>query len=378
MARELSDVVAGLPARAPGWVDADRLRRRLSDALTPDATRELWKYTPIDTFVEPVADTPVSQPTITGAGAGEAQLSHLAAGRAPAGIPGDPATASRFPLADLALLVTGNCVHVQLPPDARADLDITFAAGINMPVVVEVGTGAALRLCETVAPARFCNQSLYVHVAEGGRLEHARTAFDEDCCHWSLTQVVLEENADYGLTQYLRGGQRRRSETHVIMNGRGARAELIGAYVVGRGHLDQQIIVEHRAPGAVSRQVFHGLGAGKGRSVFNGRIHIHPDTPGSDARLSNRNLALHPDAQINTKPELEIYTDDVKCAHGATVGKLSEDNLFYLRSRGVDAESARTLLCRAFLNECISGPLADAASGALLRDLGDPARARTA
>jgi Fe-S cluster assembly protein SufD len=185
--------------------------------------------------------------------------------------------------------------------------------------------------------------------------------------------VVLEENAEYALTQYQRGGQRRRSETHVVMNGRGARAELIGAYVVGTGHLDQQVIVEHRAPGAVSRQVFHGLGAGKGRAVFNGRIHIHPGTPGSDARLSNRNLALHRDAQINTKPELEIYTDDVKCAHGATVGKLSEDSLFYLRSRGVDVESARTMLCRAFLTECIQGPLADAASDALLRDLGAPA-----
>jgi Fe-S cluster assembly protein SufD len=102
--------------------------------------------------------------------------------------------------------------------------------------------------------------------------------------------------------------------------------------------------------------------------VFNGRIHIHPHSPRSDATLSNRNLALHPDAQINTKPELEIYTDDVKCAHGATVGQISADSLFYLQSRGLSERDARRMLCRAFIRECVTGPLADEAAARLLTD----------
>jgi Fe-S cluster assembly protein SufD len=143
--------------------------------------------------------------------------------------------------------------------------------------------------------------------------------------------------------------------------------DLIGAYVVaGDTHLDQQFLVEHRAPDTTSRQTFHGIGAGKGTAVFNGRIHIHKDSPGSDARLTNKNLALHPEATINTKPELEIYTDDVKCAHGATVGQLAEDSIFYLQSRGVSQNDAKALLCQAFLKSCIAGPLAEEVAGVLL------------
>ena len=122
------------------------------------------------------------------------------------------------------------------------------------------------------------------------------------------------------------------------------------------------------AGGNGSRVSFHGIGAEKGTAVFNGRIHIHPGAPRADAVLSNRNLSLHPDAIINTKPELEIYTDDVRCAHGATVGQISEDSLFYLRSRGLSPAQAKRMLCRAFINECIEGALAEPAEAALLGD----------
>ena len=141
--------------------------------------------------------------------------------------------------------------------------------------------------------------------------------------------------------------------------------------VEANSHLDQQFIMEHRAPDTFSRQKFHGIGAGKGTTVFNGRIHIHPDSPGSDAGLVNKNLALHPEATINTKPELEIYTDDVKCSHGATVGQLAEDSIFYLRSRGLSRDEARILLCRAFLSSCIDGVLTQEVTEVLLRNLAE-------
>jgi len=182
---------------------------------------------------------------------------------------------------------------------------------------------------------------------------------------------VLGEAADYALETYLGGGLTRRAETQVVLQGANSHAALIGGYRVLAGtHLDQQFNVEHRSRNTTSTQKFHGLGAGKGSATFNGRIHIHPGAPGSDAQLSNKNLALHPDAIINTKPELEIYTDDVKCAHGATIGQLSTDSLFFLRARGISEEAARAMLCRAFIRECIQGPLAQAAALGLLDDSG--------
>ena len=184
-----------------------------------------------------------------------------------------------------------------------------------------------------------------------------------------MTQVQQAARSRYTRQQYLTGSNRRRSETQILLNEPEASAEITGAYVVEGGtHLDQQIILEHRAADTRSEQRFHGIGAGKGMAVFNGRIHIHPGAPRSDAGLSNRNLALHPEAVINTKPELEIYTDDVRCSHGATVGQISEDSLFYLRSRGLSPADAKRMLCRAFINECIEGPLAEPAEEALLGD----------
>jgi Fe-S cluster assembly protein SufD len=102
-----------------------------------------------------------------------------------------------------------------------------------------------------------------------------------------------------------------------------------------------------------SRQRIHGIASGKSRLTFNGRIHIHPGAQHTDARLTNRNLQLDSTAQVNTKPELEIYADDVQCAHGATVGQLDAEQLFYLRSRGISEATARAMLMQGFLADCL-------------------------
>ncbi len=368
MADRLTPAVAALPAATRSAFDSDAVRDRLHAGLSPRVSRELWKYTPLVGFVESAAAAAIARPELA-LEDGEAHVQLTSAAEEPTSLD-TLATAARFPLADVALLMTGDCLILTVAANARVRATLTVNDGINVPLLIRLQEGASLSLVERGSATGFCNQSTYVQVAAGARFEHARASFAQSACHWSLTQVVLAADARYDLQQYQRGGNRRRSETHVILDGPGAHAELSGAYRVDAGtHLDQQTIVEHRSPGARSRQSFHGLGAGKGSSTFNGRIHIHPNAPGSDALLSNRNLALHPAAQINTKPELEIYTDDVRCAHGATVGKLSEESLFYLRSRGLDADSARLMLCRAFLNECIMGTLAGEAQRHLLEDL---------
>lgn len=353
-------------------LDDGTIRDRLIAAGTSGRIRESWKYTPLKKFLpdsitrsEPRLDAPSGLTVSTlsqqkADGLLEPELQYL----------GDSVSADRYPLADLALLIAGDCLLVDVPSETKSSINLTFVEGFNLPVRIRVGQNSRLELLENLESAGFSNHSLYLEIAEGAEVVHARHAFEQSCSDWALTQVVVNSHGRYQLYQYLSGGRQRRSESQIILSGQGASASLLGAFRVDTGtHLDQQLNVEHRVGNTTSTQQFHGLAAGKATAVFNGRIHIHPGAPGSNAQLSNRNLALHPDAIINTKPELEIYTDDVKCAHGATIGQISEDSLFYLRSRGVETEVARQMLCRAFIRECISGPQAESAELGLLDDI---------
>jgi len=117
--------------------------------------------------------------------------------------------------------------------------------------------------------------------------------------------------------------------------------------------MDNYMKVEHASPHCNSRQFYHGILDGHSRGVFHGRIIVHKDAQKTDAKQTNRNLLLSEDAQIDTKPQLEIHADDVKCTHGATIGQIDEDAIFYLRSRGIAEESARSLLLFAFAGECL-------------------------
>src|ERR1043165_566292 len=117
--------------------------------------------------------------------------------------------------------------------------------------------------------------------------------------------------------------------------------------------MDNYMLVEHASPHCDSRQFYNGILNGNSHGVFHGRIIVHKDAQKTDAKQTNRNLLLCDDARIDTKPQLEIYADDVKCTHGATIGQIDENALFYLRSRGIDEISARKLLLLAFASECL-------------------------
>lgn len=371
LAESLSEVLELVSSSALATQD---IVERLGLSLAPSATKESWKYTPVRDF-------------LTGIVTGDAVLPHLQ-GTAQSGITTSTVTdpngftlgpltaeasddAEGSPLAVAALLLTGKALHIDVTGEVPKTLEITYSDGVQVPIFINLNENSSLSLIERNIAEVFSNQSLYLNLARGARATHARASFNAGSCDWSLTQAHLQESSSYKLQQYYCGGGKRRSETQILLDGSGATAELIGAFVVaGNTHLDQQLLIEHRAPNTTSRQTFHGIGAGKGTAVFNGRIHIHADSPGSDAQLTNKNLALHPEATINTKPELEIYTDDVKCSHGATVGQLAEDSIFYLQSRGLSRNDATALLCRAFLKSCITGPLADEATRVLLKNLG--------
>lgn len=146
-----------------------------------------------------------------------------------------------------------------------------------------------------------------------------------------------------------------RNDLEIVLNAPGAECNLDGLYLVqGRQHVDNHTRIDHATPHGTSREFYKGILDGHGRAVFNGRVIVHPGAQKTDAQQSNKNLLLSDDAEIDTKPQLEIYADDVKCTHGATVGQLDRDALFYLRSRGIDEDTARSVLTYAFASEIIT------------------------
>ena len=146
-----------------------------------------------------------------------------------------------------------------------------------------------------------------------------------------------------------------RNNVHPVLAGEGGECLINGLFVgSGKQHLDNYMHVEHASPHCASRQFYNGILDDKAHGVFHGRIVVHKDAQKTDAKQTNRNLLLSDDAQIDTKPQLEIYADDVKCTHGATIGQIDENALFYLRSRGMSEAEARQLLLLAFASECVA------------------------
>jgi Fe-S cluster assembly protein SufD len=173
---------------------------------------------------------------------------------------------------------------------------------------------------------------------------------------FNISTLRLEQarNSSVSSHSILLGGGLVRNNVHPVLNGPGAECLINGLFVGGgRQHLDNYMLVEHASPHGSSRQFYNGILDQHARGVFHGRIVVHKDAQKTDAKQTNRNLLLSDDARMDTKPQLEIRADDVKCTHGATIGRIEDEPLFYLRSRGLDEVSARNLLLFAFAAECL-------------------------
>ncbi len=172
--------------------------------------------------------------------------------------------------------------------------------------------------------------------------------------HLGLVHADLERDARLHMHGFSNGGKAARTDIVVNLNGEGADARLDGLYLVGDGqYADYHTWVRHQAGHCTSHQLFKGVLSGKAESVFDGLIHVRKGAQKTDSQQQNRNLLLSPRSLAHSNPRLEIYADDVKCAHGSTVGELDRDALFYLRSRGVGENDARGLLTFAFANEML-------------------------
>ncbi len=201
----------------------------------------------------------------------------------------------------------------------------------------------------------FSNAVTELVVGQNGVLSHyliereSREAFNV-----STLRIQQGRSSNVASHSVLIGGALVRNNIHPVLAGEGGECLINGLFLAnGRQHMDNYMKVEHASPHCDSRQFYHGILDGQSRGVFHGRIIVHKGAQKTDAKQTNRNLLLSQEAQIDTKPQLEIYADDVKCTHGATIGQIDEEAIFYLRSRGIPADSARALLLFAFASESL-------------------------
>lgn len=194
--------------------------------------------------------------------------------------------------------------------------------------------------------------------------------------HVAVNQSAGSAFSAHGLAL---AGRILRHDVHDVLGAEGATCNLDGVYLAtGQSQVDNQTTIDHGAPRSTSRESYRGAVAGKGHAVFSGRIIVRPGADKTDAQQTNRNLLLSDSAQVNSKPQLEIFTSDVKCSHGATTGRLDADALFYLRARGIDAKDANRILIRAFLQQGLervaSAPLRAELEAVLDRHIDELAR----
>lgn len=201
----------------------------------------------------------------------------------------------------------------------------------------------------------FTNAATELVVAENAVAAHHIIEYEsQKAFHMSTLRIQQERNANVSSHSVLTGGALVRNNVHPVLAGEGGTCLINGLFVGdNRQHLDNYMLVEHASPHCASHQFYNGILNGSAHGVFHGRIIVQKDAQKTDAKQTNRNLLLSDDAQIDTKPQLEIYADDVKCTHGATIGQIDEVALYYLRSRGIDENSARELLLSAFAGECL-------------------------
>ncbi len=392
---------AGLNGEAAG--DIHRLRREAIDRFSalgfPTTHHEEWRFTNVLPFVRrewqaAPAPRPVSPEELRGiALPGAIQLLLVngsfvpdsSAGGLPPGVTAgslrraaaadDPdiarlldreeAPADAFAALNTAFLLDG--AFVRIGDGIRLDRPIQIihlAAGSSFiahpRTLIVAGRRSAAHIVETFTAAGpgeyFTNAVGDVIVGEEARVEHTKFQMESgSAAHIGSTRFSLGRSSALVSHAISIGAALARNTLSVLLDGEEIDATLYGLAISGGDQLaDNHTVIDHRKPRCKSVEVYRGILDGSARGVFNGKIIVRPDAQGTDARQSNKNLLLSESATIDTKPQLEIFANDVKCAHGATVGQLDEEQLFYLRTRGIAADRARSILTRGFAADLIN------------------------
>jgi Fe-S cluster assembly protein SufD len=249
-----------------------------------------------------------------------------------------------------------------LPKDVKVETPIHLlfvsTEGASFPrvlLIAERGSEATIIENYVGSDKYFTNAVVEILLADEAKLNHYRVQRESlSAFHVGSTKAELSRGSVYNSTNINIGAALSRHDVKVKFNQTGAEAWVDGLYFVGDGqHTDTHSVIDHAEPHCVSHQLYKGILDGKSRAVFNGKVFVHEHAVGTDAQQTNRNLLLSTDARVDTKPQLEIFNDDVKCSHGATVGQLEDEELFYLLSRGLKQDLARNLLTYGFAEEVI-------------------------
>ena len=236
---------------------------------------------------------------------------------------------------------------------------------VNPRNLIILGKSSQLKVIEhyvsTAESSYLSNVVSEVYVGENGDLEHYLLEFEsKKAFNVSTLRVEQEKNSNIKSHSVLFGGAIVRNNVHPVLAGEGGNSLINGLYMSnGRQHMDNFMRVEHASPHCDSRQIYNGVLDEDSRGVFHGRIIVHEGAMKTDAKQTNRNLLLTDKAQIDTKPQLEIYNDDVKCTHGATIGQMDENAIFYLQSRGIPKKEAKTIMVKGFTGESFSNMTID-------------------
>jgi Fe-S cluster assembly protein SufD len=391
-----------LPAGAPAFVGALRERgmARFAALGFPTTRIEDWKYTnlaPIARETFALAPAGVDGAAVLAAGArldGAIELVFVNGRFAPA-LSARPALPAGVVVDSLAAAIATHPALVEphlgavaaIEDDAVAALNTAFVQDgvfVHLPagcqlaapihcLFVSLATGTPtvshprlLLVAETGSAASiiehhvgrgryWTNAVSEITVGAGASVAHHKVQ-REDTTAYHLAAVAAAQAGDSHFTSraIALGAALSRSAIATRLDAPGAACELDGLYVAdGTQHVDHHTTIDHAQPRGTSRELYKGILAGRATGVFNGKVFVRPDAQQSDAQQMNQNLLLSDNAQIDTKPQLEIFADDVKCSHGATIGQLDEDAIFYLRARGVDEANARRLLIYGFANELV-------------------------
>ncbi|MFY0637717.1 Fe-S cluster assembly protein SufD [Maricaulis maris] len=273
--------------------------------------------------------------------------------------------------------VTGLDKLANVKDGDRIELAVAASAGASAAdAALVVPAGVSVTLVERLAGAAgsLGNWHMVIRVEAGARLDRVViTDHDADAIFVGSAEIELAEDATLNQTMVDTGARLSRNETHVTHPGQGARIDMGGAYVLAAGrHADSTTVVHHAGPGCQTRQLVKGAVASGGHGVFQGKFIVDRIAQQTDARMTHRALMLGEKAEIDAKPELEIYADDVQCAHGNALGTLDETALFYMRQRGLPEAKARALLIESYLAE----PLDQVSDETLREELKSILRAR--
>ena len=338
-------------AAAAPWMQQLRQAafQRFVDLGFPTTHNEEWRFTNVAPIAR--ATFPVAQPK-TAASLGAALETHLA----------KYASFQEHAFVALNTAFLNRVAVVQVPAGTvlESPIEITYeatpGAATHPRTLILIGPNAQCRIVETYKGEGhyFTNAVTEIVAGEGAVVDHYKIQQESsEAFHIAAMQAQLGRSVNFSTHSISLGAALARNDVGAVLS-EGTEATLNGLYIVnGTQHIDNHTVIDHAKPHGTSHELYKGILDGKAAAVFNGRIIVRKDAQKTDSKQTNKNLVLSDEAVIDTKPELQILADDVRCTHGATIGQLDAESLFYLRSRGIGKEDARNLLIYAFAQDIV-------------------------